>query len=51
VRQITGLIDACKLASCARLFARVASEETVLRQALERFYGGEVDALTVAALG
>ena len=50
-RQILGPIDARKLASCATLFARVAPEEPVFRQVLDRFYGGEEDALTVAALG
>ena len=49
--QVLGPIDARKLGSCATLFARVAPEEPVFRQVLERFYGGEEDALTMAALG
>lgn len=49
--NILGDIDALKFRSCLTLFdAASASPGNVFRQALERFYGGERDATTLALL-
>ena len=47
--EILGSPDDLKLRSCATLFSRAGPQETVFREVLERFYGGEPDARTVAA--
>ena len=48
--QVFGSIDAIKLRSCLTLFERAAPDEAVFGAALERFYGGERDAATLALL-
>ena len=50
IHQIFGSPDDLKFHSCMTLFARAAPEETLFRQALERFFGGRQDALTMAQL-
>jgi uncharacterized protein (DUF1810 family) len=46
VEQIFGYPDNLKFHSCMTLFAQVAPAETVFVQALERYFGGELDPLT-----
>ena len=48
--EILGAVDAMKFRSCLTLFESVAPEPGVFRQALERFYGGQRDALTLELL-
>ena len=48
--QVFGSIDVLKLRSCLTLFERAAPDETVFGALLERFYGGERDAATLALL-
>jgi uncharacterized protein (DUF1810 family) len=50
VSAIFGYPDDLKFRSCLTLFARAVPEEAVFRAALERFYGGEEDGLTVQLL-
>lgn len=49
--QILGEVDALKLRSCLTLFAEVAPHEPCFAQALQRFYGGQVDPATLRLLG
>ena len=48
--EILGAVDAMKFCSCLTLFESVAPEQGVFRQALERFYGGQQDGLTLELL-
>jgi uncharacterized protein (DUF1810 family) len=48
--QIFGGIDAMKLRSCMTLFARADPDEPVFGQVLQRFFGGNSDPATEAAL-
>ena len=48
--QILGSPDDLKFRSCVTLFALAAPEEAVFRQALDKYYGGEPDPQTLAAL-
>lgn len=50
VGEIFGSPDDLKFRSCMTLFWRVTGEE-IFREALERYFGGEEDRLTVAGLG
>ena len=49
--EIFGSIDAMKLRSSMTLFHRVAPDEPVFAQVLERYYGGVADDATDALLG
>ena len=49
--EILGSPDDLKFRSCLTLFSLAAPEEAVFREGLERFYGGEPDARTVARCG
>ena len=49
--QILGQIDQMKVRSCMTLFCYAAPEEPLFRQVLEKYYAGEEDPLTAAALG
>lgn len=49
--QILGTVDAMKFRSCLTLFAEVAPNETCFRQALDRFYDGTPDPVTLQLLG
>jgi uncharacterized protein (DUF1810 family) len=48
--QVFGSIDVLKLRSCLTLFERAAPDEPVFGALLERFYGGERDAATLALI-
>jgi uncharacterized protein (DUF1810 family) len=48
--QIFGDPDDLKLHSCLTLFAAAAPQEEVFRQALEKYFGGEGDRLTIEGL-
>lgn len=48
--SILGGVDALKLRSCLTLFARAAPGVAEFTQALEAFYGGEADVLTLRLL-
>lgn len=49
--QIFGDIDAMKFRSCMTLFAKASRENTVFMEALEKYYAGEFDMLTLSLLG
>jgi uncharacterized protein (DUF1810 family) len=49
--DIFGSPDDLKLRSCMTLFEAVAPEEPAFRAVLDRFYRGEPDPLTLAAIG
>lgn len=49
--QILGAPDDLKFRSSLTLFERVAPQEPVFAQAIERFFGGERDPRTLAMLG
>ncbi|GAB1382103.1 DUF1810 domain-containing protein [Burkholderiales bacterium] len=49
--QLLGEVDALKLRSCLTLFARAAPGEGLFDQALQGFFGGAPDALTLRLLG
>ena len=48
--EIFGFPDDMKFRSCMTLFARAASEAEIFRKALEKYFGGEEDGLTVEKL-
>ena len=48
--QVFGSPDDLKLRSSLTLFAQVAPQEPVFRQALEKYYGGQPDARTLELL-
>jgi uncharacterized protein (DUF1810 family) len=50
IDQIFGYPDNLKFRSCMTLFARVASDNKVFLNALEKYFGGEGDRLTLARL-
>ena len=50
VHEIFGSPDDLKFRSCMTLFAQVASEEPVFSQALELFFDGKSDAMTLSLL-
>ena len=47
---VFGAVDAMKLRSCNTLFAEAAPAEAVFREGLAKYYGGNADPLTTAAL-
>jgi len=47
---ILGSVDAMKLRSCLTLFAEVAPEEPCFQEALDAFFGGERDSMTLELL-
>lgn len=49
--QIFGDIDAMKFRSCMTLFAKTDPENPAFTQALDRYYAGEADELTLDLLG
>ena len=51
ITQIFGYPDDLKFRSSMSLFARVTSGNTVFQEALQKFFGGEPDALTLKKLG
>jgi uncharacterized protein (DUF1810 family) len=48
--QIFGDPDDLKFHSCLTLFAAAAPDDEVFRQALQKYFGGELDALTLEGL-
>jgi uncharacterized protein (DUF1810 family) len=48
--QIFGQIDSLKFRSSMTLFAQATLKETVFQEALEKYFDGEVDALTLEIL-
>ena len=48
--DVLGDIDARKLRSCLTLFAQAAPSEPVFREALDKYFGGDPDAATLAIL-
>ena len=51
VDQIFGYPDNLKFHSSMSLFASIAPDEPVFQQALQKYFGGELDPNTVALLG
>lgn len=49
--EIFGEIDAVKLRSCLTLFASAGKDADVFARALDKYYGGEEDPLTIELLG
>ena len=49
--KVMGGIDAVKLKSCMTLFAYVSDEGSVFQKVLGKFFGGEMDGLTLEMLG
>jgi uncharacterized protein (DUF1810 family) len=47
---ILGPVDAVKFRSCLTLFEQVAPDEPIFGEAIERFYGGERDGVTLVLL-
>jgi uncharacterized protein (DUF1810 family) len=48
--RVLGAVDAMKLRSSMTLFARVAPEERLFTEVLDRFFGGAPDEATLAVL-
>lgn len=48
--QILGATDARKLQSCASLFTLVSPDESVFERVLQRYFGGVIDAATLAII-
>jgi uncharacterized protein (DUF1810 family) len=51
VDQIFGYPDNLKFRSCMTLFAKSASDSRIFKNALEKYFGGEGDPLTLERLG
>jgi uncharacterized protein (DUF1810 family) len=49
--DIFGSPDDLKFRSCMTLFGKADPAERVFRQALDKYYGGEADRLTLEKLG
>jgi len=49
--EIFGEVDAMKFRSCMTLFARAAPENGIFFAALQKYFNGQSDSLTVAYLG
>ena len=50
IKRILGATDSLKFQSCMTLFAQVTKESKVFEDALQIFYGGELDRLTLSRL-
>ena len=50
-RDLFGSPDDLKLRSCATLFAQVSPASSVFHRLLEKYFGGEPDAVTLRLLG
>ena len=50
IREIFGAPDDLKFRSCMTLFARAAEDDTVFRAALDKYFGGQPDRLTLELL-
>lgn len=49
--DILGHVDALKFRSCLTLFLEISEPDPAFRKALEQFFGGEPDAMTLSLLG
>ncbi len=49
--DILGTVDALKFRSCLTLFAQAGAGDSVFREALQAFYAGQPDPLTLELLG
>ena len=45
--SILGATDAAKFQSCMTLFGRIAGDKTCFRHAIDKFFGGQADELTL----
>jgi len=50
IEQIFGCPDNLKFRSSMTLFARVAADNKIFSNALQKYFGGEADPLTLARL-
>jgi len=50
INQIFGYPDDLKFRSCMTLFASVASDNQIFKDALQKYFGGELDSLTLKRL-
>ena len=50
INQIFGHIDSVKFRSCMTLFAHATNDNDVFKDALQKYFGGEFDRLTVERL-
>ena len=50
IKQILGLTDSLKFQSCMTLFAKAANDSKIFEDALQKFYEGEQDQLTLEYL-
>lgn len=50
IEEIFGWIDALKFRSSITLFAQASSEEQIFKDALQKYFGGEFDPLTLERL-
>jgi uncharacterized protein (DUF1810 family) len=50
IKQILGSPDDLKFRSCMTLFANIASENSVFQRALEKYFAGQPDRLTIDRL-
>ena len=48
---VLGGIDAIKLRSCLTVFAEASEQDSLFRQALDKYFGGQPDAATLSLLG
>ena len=51
IREILGAPDDMKFRSSMTLFARAAEDDSVFRAAMEKYFGGQPDRLTLELLG
>jgi uncharacterized protein (DUF1810 family) len=51
IREILGAPDDMKFLSSMTLFARAAEDDSVFRAAMEKYFGGQPDRLTLELLG
>jgi uncharacterized protein (DUF1810 family) len=50
IQEILGYPDDLKFRSSLTLFARVAPDDRIFQEALDKFYGGGYDAMTLERL-
>ena len=50
IKRILGLTDSLKFQSCMTLFARATKDDNVFKEALQKFYQGQQDQVTLGSL-
>ena len=50
IKQILGLTDSLKFQSCMTLFAKATNDSNIFEDALQKFYQGQYDKLTLEYL-